>query len=69
MFSGDMDIFFLKKEQNHNFLNKSPRSKGEVAKFSENVQKSSLRYKLVHNRLIEKFRVKNDKIVILRFAS
>ena len=28
--------FFLKKEQNHKFLNKSPRSDGEVAKFSEN---------------------------------
>ena len=37
-----MDIFlsgqknFLKKEQNHKFLNKSARSNGEVAKFSEN---------------------------------
>ena len=27
---------FLKKEQNHKFLNKSARSNGEVAKFSEN---------------------------------
>ena len=26
----------LKKEQNHKFLNKSPRSNEEVAKFSEN---------------------------------
>ena len=25
-----------KKEQNHKFLKKSPRSSGEVAKFSEN---------------------------------
>ena len=29
-------IFFFKKEQNHEFLNKSARSNGEVAKFSEN---------------------------------
>ena len=28
--------FFEKKVQNHKFLNKSPRSNGEVAKFSEN---------------------------------
>ena len=27
---------FFKKEQNHKFLNKFPRSNGEVAKFSEN---------------------------------
>ena len=27
---------FLKKEQNHKFLNKSPRSNGELTKFSEN---------------------------------
>ena len=27
---------FFKKEQNYKFLNKSPRSNGEVAKFSEN---------------------------------
>ena len=33
--SGKKKIF-LKKEQNHKFLNKSPRSNGEVAKFSEN---------------------------------
>ena len=26
----------FKKEQNHKFLNKFPRSNGEVAKFSEN---------------------------------
>ena len=29
-------FFFLKKEQNHKFLNKSSRSNGEVTKFSEN---------------------------------
>ena len=33
--SGQKKIFF-KKEQNHKFLNKSPRSNGEVAQFSEN---------------------------------
>ena len=27
---------FLKKEQNHKFLNKSPKSNGELTKFSEN---------------------------------
>ena len=27
---------FFKKEQNHKFLNKFPRSNGEVAKFSGN---------------------------------
>ena len=39
-----MDMFFfewakkvfLKKEQNHKFLYKSPRSNGKVAKYSEN---------------------------------
>ena len=29
-------IYFLKKEQNHKFLNKSLRSNEEVTKFSEN---------------------------------
>ena len=39
---GDMFFFSLQKknifekEQNHKFLNKSPRSNGEVDKFSEN---------------------------------
>ena len=40
---GDMFFFFwvckknfFQKEQNHKFLNKSPRSNGEVDKFSEN---------------------------------
>ena len=57
--------FFSKKEQNHKFLNKSPRSNGEVAKLSEN----DLLYKLVHNRLIGICRLKNDNMDILRFTS